>query len=65
VRGQYAVFFHLRKASSGYFDARMFVASAYEKEKLPPKKFIPAIPFATLVAKTVTGDPIERKKPKK
>jgi len=65
VTGQYAVFFNLRKASSPHFDARMFISSAYEKVKLPPKKALSAIPFAVLVAKKIAGEPISRPKPKK
>jgi len=65
VVGQYAVFFKIMKATSVNFDARMFVSSAYEKEKLPPKNAISSIPFSTLVAKTVAGESITRKKPKK
>jgi len=65
VAGQYAVFFNLRKASSPHFDARMFISSAYEKVRLPPKNTLQAIPFAILVAKKVAGEPVTRNKQKK
>jgi hypothetical protein len=61
LNGPYAVFFSIEKARAKGVDAVMFVASAYHKPDLP--KHIPAITFATLVAKTVRSERIV--KPKK
>jgi hypothetical protein len=59
----YAIFFKLSR-SKGLkgIDARMFVVSAYEKPNLPPPNRLPAISFATLVSKTVRGEPVVRPK---
>lgn len=62
LAGPYAVFFNVQKAKSKEFDAAMFVVSAYEKPKLPSRGKLPAITFATLIAKTVRGEPILRPK---
>ncbi len=63
LNAPYAVFFNLEVSRHGNFDAAMFVISAYAKPNLPPKRSLPAITFATLVAKTVRGEKIV--KPKK
>jgi hypothetical protein len=59
----YAIFFNL-EASRSVKDAAavMFVVSAYEKPNLPARSKLPAISFATLVSKTVRGEPIVRPK---
>lgn len=60
LNGPYAVFFKLEQAKSPKLDAVMFVVSAYEKPALPKK--LPAISFATLIAKTAKGEIITRPK---
>lgn len=55
----YAVFFNIVRANAPEWDAAMFVVSAYEKPNLPPKKNLQPITMATLVGKTVRGEPIK------
>lgn len=55
----YAVFFNMEPARLKGVDAAMFVVSAYPKANLPPKKNLDPITMATLVAKTVKGEPIK------
>lgn len=63
VEGPYAVFFNIEKAKNlKGIDASLFIVSAYAKPGLPPKKKLPAITFATLVSKTVAGEPVKRPK---
>jgi hypothetical protein len=56
----YAAFFDVARARSKHFDVAMFVVSAYEKPRLP--KTLPSISFATLIAKTATGETVIRPK---
>lgn len=59
----YAVFFNIERTKTvKSVDASMFVVSAYEKPSLPNKNRLPSISFATLVSKTVLGQPIKRPK---
>lgn len=59
----YAVFFNIAATKAvKSVDASMFVVSAYEKPNLPSKSRLPAISFATLIAKTIRGEPIKRPK---
>jgi hypothetical protein len=59
----YAIFFNLEPSRSiKGVDCLMFVVSAYEKPNLPPRSKLPAISFATLVSKTVRGEPVVRPK---
>lgn len=63
VEGPYAVFFNIEKAKNlKGIDASLFIVSAYAKPGLPPKRALPAITFATLVSKTVSGEQVRRPK---
>jgi hypothetical protein len=62
VVGPYAVFFNMERAKVKGIDAAMFIVSAYPKPALPAKKDLPAITFATLVAKTARGEAVTRPK---
>jgi hypothetical protein len=59
----YAVFFNVERAKAiRGVDALMFVVSAYEKPGLPARHRLPSISFATLISKTVRGEPVRRPK---
>jgi hypothetical protein len=59
----YVAFFSVKPANNPRYDAVMFVQSAYAKPALKTAS-LQGISFATLVSKTVRGEPVSRPKRK-
>jgi hypothetical protein len=56
----YLIAFNLERAARADVEAVMFVVSAHSRPSLPPKSQMDSIRFATLVAKVVRGEAINR-----